>query len=367
MTDNLRIFPVTFALQFRPEGVKSFPAHDRQAWLEMRRRDVTASVAAALFGSEVHPYVTPYGLWALKSGTVAEDNTETPAMRRGRLLEPVALEMLREDYPTWQIDPCGLYYTDPEARLGGTPDAIAIDPTRSGFGIVQIKTAGHFAFKKGWSDGEGGFQTPLWIAVQATTEAMLTGASWAAVAVLALGDGGLDLHVEEIPLRARLTTKMRELTADFWRRVSENDPYPFDYGRDAGIIARLYAEDDGSEIDLSGNNEIAVAVARWTEIKSVEKAGSDLEKEKKDLEARIKAALQNSTRARLANGLVISAPTTRRKESYTPASTYRTLSLLGPDGKKVKHTPADVTPANGIAPMRQQRAPDAASAIPDSF
>ena len=80
-------------------------------------------------------------------------------------------------------------------------------------------------------------------------KAALTACKWAAVAAMALGDGGLEMHVVDVPLRPALMVRLRELTADFWRRVEANDPYPPDYGRDAATLARVYADDDGRTLD----------------------------------------------------------------------------------------------------------------------
>src|ERR1700733_7613977 len=145
---DLRSLPV-------PVGIIASDATDRARWLSMRQQDVTASISAALFGSGVHPYVSPYQLWALKSGATSDEKAENAAMRRGRLLEPVALQLLGEEQPDWRVAPCKTYYRDPLNRIGATPDAFAVRPDIDGFGIVQIKTAGHFAFKKGWKDADG--------------------------------------------------------------------------------------------------------------------------------------------------------------------------------------------------------------------
>ena len=117
-----------------------FPVTDRTAWLKMRERDVTASVAGALFGDGVHDFTTRYGLWALKSGRLRQDPGETDAMRRGRLLEPVAVQLMRELRPAWTIEPCATYFRDAGERIGATPDAFAVDPDRAGFGVLQIKS-----------------------------------------------------------------------------------------------------------------------------------------------------------------------------------------------------------------------------------
>jgi predicted phage-related endonuclease len=69
----------------------------RADWLDIRKGFVGASEAAALI--HCHPYLTLTHLWALKAGRI-DPEPENPAMRRGKLLEPVALEMLAEERPT---------------------------------------------------------------------------------------------------------------------------------------------------------------------------------------------------------------------------------------------------------------------------
>ena len=233
--------------------IERFAITDRASWLKRREQDVTASVAAALFGPEIYPHMTPYGLWALKRGLLTDDGNETSAMRRGRLLEPIALQLLQEEKPDWVIAPHPFYYRDGEMRLGASPDALASRPDISGIGVVQLKTVGQWAFKRGWRDADGEVEIPLWIAVQASVEAALTSGKWASAAAMALGDGGLDMHVIDVPLRPKLMVKLRALVADFWRRVEANDPYPPDYGKDAATLSRVCADDDGGEADLTGN------------------------------------------------------------------------------------------------------------------
>lgn len=327
MHDNVQLSPAALATISIPAGSKALSFASRDQWLEMRTADVTASVAAALFGDGVAPYMTAYELFALKSGLITEDKAETPAMRRGRLLEPVAIQLLREERPDWRIEPCGRYYRDQKARIGATPDALAIRPDIAGLGIVQVKTVGTFAFKQGWHDANGEVEIPLWIAVQASIEAALTGATWASVAAMALGDGGLDLHVVDIPLKPALMVKLRELVADFWRRVAENDPYPADFNRDAALIARIYADDDGGEVDLSSDNRIVELLDAREALKVREGDGTAAAKERKIIDSEIIAKLGNAARGRLSDGRIIEAKTTRRGAYQVEATTFRTVRI----------------------------------------
>ena len=108
-------------------GVEVFTPRDRAAWLKVRGKDVTASVVGALFNA--HEFITPYELWARKTGRLPKDSEETVAMRRGRLLEPVAVQMLRVDHPDWQIE----YSTAEQTLLATYSDCRSFEATRITF------------------------------------------------------------------------------------------------------------------------------------------------------------------------------------------------------------------------------------------
>lgn len=327
MTDDLRLSPDALAAISVPEGVIARTIMSRKEWLSWRMPLMNASVAAALWGDGCHPYVTAYQLWAEKSGLVSEEKAETPAMRRGRLLEPVLLQLLREEFPTWTIVPCTKFYSDAKARLGATPDFLATRPDRVGLGIVQGKTIGKFAARKGWTDSDGDPHVPTWVGIQASVEAGLTGASWAAVAAMSLGDGGLDLAVEDVPLLPALMGMLRTLVADFWRRVEENDPYEPEYRKDAALISQIFSDDDGSTIDLSGSNRLVEIVNEREALKDIEGAGLAAARARKPLDAEILLNLGNAARARMADGRLIEAHTVRRDAYQVKASTYRTVKV----------------------------------------
>jgi hypothetical protein len=242
----------------------------REQWLDLRRLDVTASVAPALLG--VHQYRTVFEMWALKSGLLTEDPDESPSMRRGRLLEPVALELLRELRPQWTIEAPGVYLRDPALRIGATPDAFAICPER-GAGIVQVKCVEPSVFRSQWRDPETReVAPPLWIAVQAIVEARLTGAAWAAVAPLRVGHG-IDIDVIDVPLHDGLMRRIESEVAAFWRAVESGQPPSPDFARDGETIAALHPTDaDGPAIDLTAWNELPELIAEREAIAARAKA-----------------------------------------------------------------------------------------------
>ena len=69
----------------------------REEWLGLRQRDVTASQIAALLG--LHPYVTPYQLWAEKTGKLVPLDDDNAVLRRGRLLEAWPCQLAAEEMP----------------------------------------------------------------------------------------------------------------------------------------------------------------------------------------------------------------------------------------------------------------------------
>lgn len=285
---------------------------DRAAWLKARGRDVTASVVGALFGA--HPYVTPYELWAIKSGRAPRADEETVAMRRGRLLEPVAVAILREDHPGWQIEHNAAentYFRDPDRRLGATPDVVVTCPQR-GRGIVQIKSVEAMVFRRGWIDAEGNPEAPLWIALQATLEAYLTGARWAAVMPLVIGFG-IDAPLIDIPLEHMhgVIEAMTERAAEFWEMVKEGREPPIDYAADAALIDRLYQVGNPlHEVDLTGVSGLLEDIQRRGVLR---REMQEREAEVVRIETRIKSLMGGAELAHLAGGMKATWKTQRRQ------------------------------------------------------
>lgn len=294
---------------------------DRAAWLALRGKDVTASVVGALFHE--HEFVSTYELWALKSGRLSADTSETPAMQRGRLLERVAVDLLRERHPDWAIEHNATentYYRDPDARIGATPDVIVDAPGR-GRGVVQVKSVEATVYRRKWL-AHGEPEPPFWIVLQAITEAHLVGADWAAVAPLVVGHG-LEMPLIDIPLTPGVWDAIKQRTAAFWAMVeSGQEPTP-DFGRDGGVIDRLFADgDEYEEIDLSGDNRVPELIARRTRLKDEIKA---CEAEVKAIDAEVKAKIGSATIAHLGDGRRVTWKTVARKGYVVEPTTFRQL------------------------------------------
>lgn len=291
-------------------------------WLAARKRDVTASVVASLFG--IHEFVTPYALWAEKSGRKRTDNILNEAINRGRLMEPVAVNVLSQDFPEWDIvhntGEGVKYFRDPEKRLGATPDMFVNCPLR-GEGIVQVKSVEASLFRRKWcANGEP--EPPLWIAVQAAVEAALTDSCWAAVAPIVVSHG-IEVPLIEIPLSEKVVESVYQKVADFWLTIERGiEPDP-DFSLDGDTIDQLYAG-DGTEIDLSGSDVVFELVREHGLV--FEKL-TDAQERLAEIKAELKYAMKGSEFAYLRHGKRMTWRTQRRRFSDGTTKSHRVLRV----------------------------------------
>jgi predicted phage-related endonuclease len=298
--------------------IVSAPITSSEQWHEMRRHNVGCSEVGALFGC--HDYLTGFALAARKMGLL-EDTVDNAVLQRGRLLEPVARQLLAEMRPDWQQIETANYYEDTSIRFGCTPDLFVRDPER-GVGVVQIKTVAPQIFARKWHNDAGAIEPPLWIAIQAMGEQHLTRSDFAYVAALVVGYG-LSLELIEVPYLPDVIESARERVFSFWEMVDAGKLPPPDYGQDGAYIAKVFAQDDGSELDLTGDNELPEIIEQFEALKMARQTAQDGIDE---AQAKIMARLGAAQSARFAGG-VINAKTVQRKAYTVPASSYRRLTV----------------------------------------
>jgi predicted phage-related endonuclease len=218
-----------------PKSTELLPIRDRQEWLGWRREVLTGSDVAAVCGVG---YSTPLKVWAEKAGRLMPE-AQTDIMRRGTWFEPAAVEALKDTEPAWTIRRARVFLRDRERRLGGTPDLVAIDPKRPGFGIVDFKVVALSVFRRDWehTDPEDDSDAipvtvPLQHQLQVLTYAELVGASWCAVAPLVISEFKGDFMVLEVPLHPGAWERVTAEAETFWRDF------------DAGRRPRLRASED---------------------------------------------------------------------------------------------------------------------------
>lgn len=301
-----------------------YPA-TRDDWMALRRNNVGASEVAALLGA--HDYLTAYELWARKSGFLTQEE-ETPAMRRGRLLEDDALQVLAEEHPDWRIKPNptpGTYFQDRDYRLGASPDAFVIN--EKGCGVCQVKSIEALSFHRHWKgeNGNAAPVAPLGYAVQTIVEAWLSGAQWAMIAAVIV-DHGIRVEVVDVPIHEGILERVRNEAINFWRLVAEGSAPELDYRRDAKLIDKLYAP-TGEILDLSGDNELMEILAEREELNERKRWA---EARLSEIRATILDKLGGASEATLPDGGMLSVKRVNRKAFEMPATSFIDIRIRRP-------------------------------------
>jgi predicted phage-related endonuclease len=298
------------------------PIENKEQWLGLRKQVIGASEAAALVG--VHEYLTYYGLWARKSGKLPEVVDDTGPMERGRRLESVAIEVIRDRFPHLNLTVPHEHYADHTFGLGATPDLLATSSLGGiGDGVIQIKSVAPAIFRRNWFDDSDVVTPPIWIVIQALQEAYLTGSQWASVAALVI-DHEIDLHLIEVPMHAGIIENIKTESLRFWEIVfSGREPDP-DYKRDGELIRARLKKDDGSEVDLSAYNDMQQLL---DDREQAAKLAKSMDAEKKAIDAQLLHRLGSASIGRF-NGGYISAKTIHRPAYTTKPTSYRQLRVV---------------------------------------
>lgn len=308
-------------MQTGPEmaNIERIPITSREQWLELRKRDVTASTIGALFG--VHPWQTIAGLHAEKCGLdLPGPDPESSVIRRGNALEPVVATEAAKLRPEWRIVKCTEYLRDAHTRIGATPD-FWIEGDPRGLGVLQTKTVNSWDFRKKW-DGEDEPVPPMWVLLQVATEAMLSDAAFAAVGVLVVGDFNWGCHVVEVPRHKSTEHKIRVAVYSFWAALDAGHVPEINYERDGDLVKLMYPREvEGKVVDLRGDNRI-VELCEIRERNAALIKAAETAKKAAEIEMRTKLG---DAEIAIVNGWKVSLKTTHRPEIVQPAIDFRVL------------------------------------------
>lgn len=302
--------------------IERHPIVDEEEWLRWRTKDVTASVAAALL--DAHERHTKLQLYLDKSGVVPLHDQASAAMRRGQILEPVAVELLRAARPEWQIVAPRLYVRDPERRIGATPDVYVLDKEKR-LGLVEIKSVEPSRFERTWRDGDQ-ISPPIAAAIQAIVCKHLCGADWCAVGVIRVGHA-VDFDLVPIEEPDGLWDRLTQAAAEFWQAVADRKPPEPDFGRDADLLLRLYRDaEPESTVDLTGNNRVLTMQAQDEEYSAKEKSACEA---RRALKAEL-LHMMGKAEVALYNGRQIAtARSVTRKAYQAKETTFRDVRWKG--------------------------------------
>jgi putative phage-type endonuclease len=207
-----------------------------------RRRFIGGSDAGAILG--LSPWKSRYELWLEKTGDpIPEDPKKAKIFRRGKVLEPYILEMLRNEKGI-VASAVNVRSIDPEHPFL----ACETDATTDEDEDVELKTVHPFAAKE-WGEEETDEIPPVYTA-QALHGLMITGKKSRVVAALIGAD---DLRVYRVERDEPTIAAIRQAELDFWQLV-QTRTVPAELN--LSDLNRLYGVDSGQVIECADERVI---------------------------------------------------------------------------------------------------------------
>lgn len=268
----------------------------REDWLEVRKRGIGGSDAAAAVG--LNPYKSALELWLEKTGRdeqlpkIDPHDEESPTYW-GNILEPiVAAHYTKRTGRRVRKLNAVLQHPDP-----ALPWMLAnIDREVTGSPEVQIlecKTAGINGAKL-WRDG-----VPEYVQLQVQHQLAVTGKQAADVAVLI---GGQTLEIHRIVRDDTLIERLIKLEAQFWHYVVTDTPPPADGSESAETALRcLFPQDFGAVLDFRDDRTLS---STFADLQQVRETLAQHEKLEAQLKQRIQQAMGEASTALFETGRV---------------------------------------------------------------
>lgn len=309
----------------------------REEWLSWRLNVLTGGDVAAIAG--VNRYRTPLSVYVEKAGVNVFPSAENNLMTRGRWFEHAILAGLRERYPRWKIIKANVFLIDADRRLGGTPDFVAIDPERPGYGIIDGKVVMRRVFARTWmrmeddeeidevDEGGGGAVVPLHHQLQVIHYAKLSGATWAAVAPMVMSEFRADLLCCDVPIHEGAWQRVLREAAYFWREFDAGRRPTYDRERDQEVLRALYPHEGDTgdpPYDLTGHNRIITLLEERAALKGAVK---DAETEISNIETDVIAIVGDHAVSRAPGGWRIGFKVESREAHIMPAWSKRVLRI----------------------------------------
>ena len=272
-------------------------------WHERRRQVYTASDMGVLFGLPGFASRTLSDVWHEKRYGLEADKS-TPSTRLGQRMEPIILDEAEEvlgkiiDRQKWMVS----------GSIGATLDGRREEDGRP----VEAKTAG-LLWKADEEWGDSGDEIPSSIILQVQAQLLVTEADLGYVPAII---GGRGFVLFEVGRQESLIKDMKVRVADFLQTIANDAPPP--EPPQLETLKRLRRE-PGSVTPRS--DELDAAFERYQKVNETAKAA---EKVKEEAQRTLLAMLAGTEAAECRDGMITYYQQTRR-ESYTPASTFRVM------------------------------------------
>jgi predicted phage-related endonuclease len=243
------------------------------------------------------------------------DDATQEAFDLGHIFEPSIIRAFArvQGRQAIHVDPPQTWFHADHPFIGASLDAYSVD-AGGHESVVEAKTIMH-----DWEEWLDGPPVKHWVQVQHQLACTGWLRGWL------VGWDGRKLHVHEIERDEKFIGDLITLLKWFWQRhVEPRVPPPIDDTRaTAAALARIYPRDTGTIIEVGG--EVDGWLARRRELD--ERIGQ-LEAEKREIENRMKAEIQDASYAVTPSGKAVSWKIQRRKSYTVKESEFRVLREL---------------------------------------
>lgn len=308
--------------------IETINPKDEKEWLELRKKDVTSSEVAALFG--LSPYITAFELWhRKKNATVVGVEWNDPMSWGVRLQDSIAAGVAEDN--GWNIRKMTEYMRDPELRMGSSFDfSIEVSGTLTDTcGILEIKNVFGMVFKDQWNENEdGSVEAPPHIELQVQHQLAVSGRSFAYIA--ALVSGNKVVLIKRGP-DASIIDAIKSKVRAFWDSIDSNSPPPPNFAADAEFISKLYGySEPGKIFNASGDEEITTLAESYKKCSDVIKKATS---EKESIKAKLLTIIGDAEKV-TADGFSISAGMVGPAHIEYDREGYRTFKINWPRKNK---------------------------------
>ena len=296
---------------------------NREQWLEQRRyREgvgfcIQASEVAAILGFDEHR--TPLDTYVQKK--TGNGIADTDQMLIGRCLEDGIARVYYEKTGRQVFDPGDFtIFQHPDIPwLGATLDRQTWkndEDSQSIPGVpLELKNAGSYQ-AHAWKD-----EIPLWLNIQLQMQMACSGAEWGAYCGIV---GGSTPHIGDVDRSQAFIDSTIPILEEFkWRLDNDQPPEPTT-AKCLSAVKALYPEDNGETVDLGHEH-----ADLWWQLEDAKKREREAAAQKKEYDAKLRAAIGQNTYGRLPSGKKLSLKTVKNKggtrvvEPYT----YRILRM----------------------------------------
>lgn len=233
---------------------------NKQAWLELRTKDVTSTESSALF--DMSPYTTAFELWHRKKSGEIVEIPDNERMKWGRRLQDAIAIGIAEDM-SWICEPMQEYISVPDIRMGSSFDFRMIDGSNR-IGILEIKNVDYLVFRDKWTvEEDGSITAPEHIEIQLQHQLHVADVEWGCIGVLVAGNSPRVLIRErDREVGAAIEKRVRA----FWKSIDEgNEPAPV-MPADAKFISKLYGyAEPGKVLVATDDTEIKSLCEQYAE------------------------------------------------------------------------------------------------------